>query len=91
MQEASLAYDLVVLDAPPLLGFSEPLQMASVVDGVLVVARAGKTSRKSVQQVLTTLQRLRAHVVGLVLNGVHKEISDSYYYYGHYRRYYNQN
>ena len=91
IQEASLAYDLVVLDAPPLLGFSEPLQMASVVDGVLVVARAGKTSRKSVQAVLTTLQRLRAHVIGLVLNGVHKEISDSYYYYGHYRRYYHQN
>jgi polysaccharide biosynthesis transport protein len=88
MQEASLDYDLVVLDAPPLLGFSEPLQMASLVDGVLVVARAGKTSRKSVQAVLTTLQRLRAHVIGLVLNGVHKEISDSYYYYGHYRRYY---
>jgi polysaccharide biosynthesis transport protein len=88
MQEASMDYDLVVLDAPPLLGFSEPLQMASLVDGVLVVARAGKTSRKSVQAVLTTLQRLRAHVIGLVLNGVHKEISDSYYYYGHYRRYY---
>lgn len=88
MQEASMGYDLIVLDAPPLLGFSEPLQMALVVDGVLVVARAGKTSRKSVQAVLTTLQRLRANVVGLVLNGVHKEISDSYYYYGHYRRYY---
>lgn len=88
MQDAALDYDLVVLDAPPLLGFSEPLQMASLVDGVLVVARAGKTSRKSVQAVLTTLQRLRAPVIGLVLNGVHKEISDSYYYYGHYRRYY---
>jgi len=89
MQEASLAYDLVVLDAPPLLGFSEPLQMALVVDGVLVVALAGKTSRKSVQAVIGTLQRLRANVIGLVLNGVHKEISNSYYYYGHYRRYYN--
>ena len=88
LQDAAMDYDLVVLDAPPLLGFSEPLQMASLVDGVLVVARAGKTSRKSVQAVLTTLQRLRANVIGLVLNGVHKEISDSYYYYGHYRRYY---
>jgi succinoglycan biosynthesis transport protein ExoP len=38
--------------------------------------------------VLATLTRLRAKVVGLVLNEVHKELSDSYYYYGHYRSYY---
>ena len=47
MEEATREYDLVVLDAPPLLGFAEPLQMASAVDGVIVVARAGDTSRNA--------------------------------------------
>jgi len=51
------------------------------------VARAGQTSRKSVATVLATLNRLRVKVVGLVLNQVHKELSDSYYYYGYYRSY----
>jgi succinoglycan biosynthesis transport protein ExoP len=88
LEEASSDYDLVVLDAPPLLGFAEPLQMATAVDGVIVVARAGQTSRKAVASVLATLNRLRAKVVGLVLNEVHKELSDSYYYYGYYRSYY---
>jgi Mrp family chromosome partitioning ATPase len=88
LEEASREYDLVVLDAPPLLGFAEPLQMATAVDGVVVVARAGETSRKSVASVLATLNRLRAKVVGIVLNEVHKELSDSYYYYGYYRSYY---
>jgi capsular exopolysaccharide synthesis family protein len=88
LEEASSDYDLVLLDAPPLLGFAEPLQMATAVDGVLVVARAGQTSRKAVASVLATLNRLRAKVVGLVLNEVHKELSDSYYYYGYYRSYY---
>ncbi|HTB15118.1 MAG TPA: polysaccharide biosynthesis tyrosine autokinase [Bryobacteraceae bacterium] len=88
LEEASSDYDLVVLDAPPLLGFAEPLQMATAVDGVIVVARAGQTSRKAVASVLATLNRLRARVVGLVLNEVHKELSDSYYYYGYYRSYY---
>jgi capsular exopolysaccharide synthesis family protein len=88
LEEASSDYDLVVLDAPPLLGFAEPLQMATAVDGVIVVARAGQTSRKAVATVLATLNRLRAKVVGLVLNEVHKELSDSYYYYGYYRSYY---
>ena len=88
LEEACFQYDLVILDAPPLLGFAEPLQMATVVDGVVVVTRAGETSRKAVAGVLATLQRLRAAVVGLVLNEVHKEMSDSYYYYGYYGKYY---
>jgi capsular exopolysaccharide synthesis family protein len=88
LEEASAEYDLVILDAPPLLGFAEPLQMATVVDGVLVVTRAGETSRKAVASVVATLRRLRASVVGVVLNEVHKEMSDSYYYYGNYGKYY---
>lgn len=91
LEEAGKEYDLVVLDAPPLLGFAEPLQMATAVDGVVVVTRAGVTSRKAVAAVLTTLTRLRANVMGLVLNQVHQELSDSYYYYSHYGKYYRPN
>jgi succinoglycan biosynthesis transport protein ExoP len=88
ISEASLEYDLVILDGPPLLGFAEPLQMASAVDGVVIVTRAGDTSRKAVASVISTLTRLRTNVVGLVLNEVHRQISDSYYYYHYYRKYY---
>jgi Mrp family chromosome partitioning ATPase len=62
--------------------------MATAVDGVLVVTRAGDTSRKAVQTVVQMLTRLRAHVVGLVLNEVHRRLGDGYYYYGYYRKYY---
>jgi capsular exopolysaccharide synthesis family protein len=89
IEEATREYDLVVLDAPPLLGFAEPLQMATAVDGVIVVARAGDTSRKALGTVIGTLKRLRANLVGVVLNEVHREVSAGYYYYyGHYSKYY---
>lgn len=89
IEEATSQYDLVVLDAPPLLGFAEPLQMATAVDGVIVVARAGDTSRKALSSVITTLSRLRANLVGIVLNEVHRDVSAGYYYYyGHYSKYY---
>ncbi|MBK9169829.1 MAG: polysaccharide biosynthesis tyrosine autokinase [Bryobacterales bacterium] len=88
LEEASTQYDLVILDGPPLPGFAEPLYMATAVDGVVVVGRAGQTSRKAVASVLGTLTRLRANVLGIVLNEVHKEMSDSYYYYGTYGKYY---
>jgi Mrp family chromosome partitioning ATPase len=91
LEEAGTEYDLVILDAPPLLGFAEPLQMATAVDGVVVVTRAGETNRKAVAAVLGTLNRLRANVMGLVLNQVHQDMSDSYYYYTHYGKYYHAN
>lgn len=88
LEEACSEYDLVILDAPPLLGFAEPLQMATSVDGVVVVTRAGETNRKAVGAVIGTLNRLRANVMGIVLNQCHQEMSDSYYYYSHYGKYY---
>ena len=88
LDEMAQDYDLVIIDAPPLLGFAEPLQMATCADGVLIVARAGETNRKSIASVLGSLRRLNVHVVGLVLNEVRRDHSDHYYYYGYYGRYY---
>jgi Mrp family chromosome partitioning ATPase len=67
LEDACTEYDLVILDTPPLLGFPEPLQMAVAVDGVLMVAVAGRTHRKALSSAIATLKRLRANVVGIVL------------------------
>jgi capsular exopolysaccharide synthesis family protein len=81
-------YEFVVLDAPPLLGFAEPLEMATSVDGVIVVTRAGNTGRKQVASVIELLTRLRANVLGVVLNQVNQSMSESYSYYSYYGKYY---
>jgi capsular exopolysaccharide synthesis family protein len=83
-------YDLVVCDAPPLLGFAESLQIAKLVDGVVVVALAGQTERNAVASVLTNLRRLKANVIGLALNEVRADMSERYYYYGYYGKYYSR-
>ncbi|MGO9262252.1 MAG: GumC family protein [Bryobacteraceae bacterium] len=88
LESASAEYDLVVLDSPPLLGFPEPLQMAASVDGVLVVAVAGRTNRKALSSAVSTLKRLRATIVGVVLNEVRADSSESYYYYHYHPKYY---
>ncbi len=90
LDEATRDYDLVLVDAPPLLGFAEAMQIATAVDGVVVVAKAGQTSRRAVATVLATLARLRANVIGLVLNRVSKNDSHGYYYYSDYNRYYSK-
>jgi succinoglycan biosynthesis transport protein ExoP len=88
LDEASKEYDLILVDAPPLLGFAEAMQVAKSVDGVVVMARAGQTSRRAVATVLATLKRLRANVIGLVLNEVDRGNTNDYYYYSDYRKYY---
>jgi len=84
LDEFAKEYALVILDSPPLLGFAECLQMASAADGVVIISRAGETKRKTVATVVSTLQRIRANIIGVVLNRVtQKTSSDGYSYYGY--------
>ena len=87
LEEAAAEYELVVVDTPPALGFPEPLQLATAVDGVALIALAGQTDRKALASVVSTLVRLRANVLGVVLNEVTKDAGDSYYYHGYYGKY----
>ena len=88
LDEAVNEFDLVVCDAPPLLGFAESLQVASLVDGIVVVALAGRTQRPALASVIGSLRRLNVNVMGVVLNEVRQDLSDRYYYYGYYGKYY---
>jgi capsular exopolysaccharide synthesis family protein len=90
LADAAQDFDLIVCDAPPLLGFAESLQIASLVDGVVVVALAGQTERNAVASVLSSLRRLHANVLGLALNEVRADMSERYYYYGYYGKYYSR-
>ncbi len=83
LEQATREYALIIIDSAPLMNFAEPLQMATLVDGVVIVSVAGETNRKAVASVLTRLTRMRANVIGLVLNKVTKNMTDSYEYYGY--------
>ncbi len=88
LSDAADEFDLIVCDAPPLLGFAESLQIAALVDGIVVVALAGRTQRPALASVVSSLRRLNANVMGVVLNEVRQDLSDRYYYYGYYGKYY---
>ena len=75
LDEFGKEYDLVILDSPPLLGFAECLQIAAAADGVVIVSRAAETKRKAVAAVISALKRLRANIVGVVLNQVSQNTS----------------
>ena len=90
LTEAESDYDLIVIDSPPLLGFAEPLQMAAIVDGVVVITLAGETDKNAVGSVVSSLRRLKSNVIGVALNEVRQDMSDRYYYYGYYGKSYSK-
>ncbi len=59
----------VVLDCPPILSFADAMTLPWLVDGVLFVARAGKTKAVDVKHAELRLRQVSAPLLGAVLLG----------------------
>ncbi len=79
-------FDFVLLDSPPVQSVTDSLTLCGLVDGTLLVTRAGKTTYDVVESGLKKLHDVRAHILGIVINGMSKINSDSGYY-GYYDYY----
>jgi capsular exopolysaccharide synthesis family protein len=86
LAQAQTEYDLVFIDAPPMLHLAEPMQIACMVDGVFLVTQAAETRRNAVVSVLSILERLGVNVMGVVLNQVRETMSPDYQSYVSYHR-----
>lgn len=64
---AAQQYDLVCLDAPPVLAVSDAATLAELVDQTVVVVRWRRTPRRFVGATLERLRRGRAHLSGVVM------------------------
>ena len=74
----------VVVDSPPIASFTDGVLIASMVDGVILVIHAGRSSRQVVRRARQLLTEIGAKVFGVVLNNVNLRAQDNYYYYQSY-------
>jgi Mrp family chromosome partitioning ATPase len=65
LQSAKQAFDVIIVDLPPISSENVP-PLARHLDGVMLVVQAGATPREVVQQAVETLGR--EHIVGVALN-----------------------
>ena len=72
--------DVVVLDSPPLLPVTDAAVLSVHAGGVLMVVRAGRTSREQVRRAVESLHAVNARVVGGVLNMTPTKGPDAYTY-----------
>ncbi|HEY1011794.1 MAG TPA: CpsD/CapB family tyrosine-protein kinase [Herpetosiphonaceae bacterium] len=70
--------DIVLFDAPPVITVTDAAVLATKVDGTLLVARAGKTRRDRAREAVQLLQKVNAHVIGVVLTNARVEKDTAY-------------
>jgi Mrp family chromosome partitioning ATPase len=73
LEELAAGYDVVLIDAPPLLPLSDSVQLLSAVDGVLLVARPRHLTREKAVEARGLLDQLKdANVIGVAVNDVQR-------------------
>ncbi len=80
------SYDMVLIDAPPVLAVADALSLARTAKGMVVVVEAGKTTRRMLTDVRSRFESAGLEPVGAVFNKV--DIRNTTGYYGHYTQQY---
>ena len=92
LERLEAAYDVVILDAPPLNVVTDAALLGTNADGVIVVARAGRSEKAALSYAIEQLRNVRADVLGTVLNDIDYRRDATYYgkygSYGYYQYYY---
>lgn len=75
--------DYIIIDTPPVKHVADAVALAGKCDGTIVIVKSGLTKAKDLTNVLRELEKVRANIIGTVLNGVQRNKKDYYnYYYG---------
>jgi capsular exopolysaccharide synthesis family protein len=79
--------DVVLFDSAPVLAVADNLVLATKVDGVVMIVRAGHTQQRDAMRAVDTLEKAGASIVGVVLNDLPPRATRHYYtqygsYYG---------
>jgi succinoglycan biosynthesis transport protein ExoP len=79
LDQLASEYEYVVLDAPPLLPVADALELARLVDGVVLVVRSKHVTREDAHEVRALVERLGIQLLGVVVTGVATRTSYSAY------------
>jgi len=83
LQDLRSQFDVVIIDAPPLLPVTDAAVLSAQADGALVVVRHGKTTRDQLAHAIERVEAVDAKVIGVVINMAPTKKSNSAYGYGY--------
>ena len=74
-------YEYIVIDTPPLLPVTDAVVAAASADATIIVLRSGETEEVGALRAMEQLDRVKARVAGVVLNGLSARFDHHYAYY----------
>lgn len=74
----------IVIDTPPVLAVTDAVVCARIADVVVLIARSGQSRRQSLLRTRDVLRKVRANIVGVVVNDLSFDSVEYSQYYGHY-------
>lgn len=80
LEELKEKHEIVVIDAPPLI-IADSYNLASKVDGVILIMEPGQTSEEQAMTIKEQLDRSNAHLLGIVFNKISEQSAHSSYDY----------
>jgi len=89
LQSLKGKYKHVIIDSPPAISFTDAAILSTLVDGVVLVAMAGKSSVHLMRRFKQRLGTIGARIYGVVLNGIKANSMEYDYYNSGYYNYYN--
>ena len=75
-------FDYVILDTPPVQEVTDSQILSTKADGTILVVRAERTKKESVNNAINLLKKVNANIIGTVLNGTDLSRNKYQYYYG---------
>jgi Mrp family chromosome partitioning ATPase len=86
LQRLRTEFDMIMIDAPPMIHLADARVLGRLADGVILVVRAGQTTTESALFASQRFAEDGTRVLGTVLNSWDPRTSRSYGY-GNYREY----
>lgn len=83
IQDLREQFDVVIIDAPPLLPVTDAALLTAQADGAIVVVRHGKTTKDQLSHALERLEAVDAKTLGVVVNMAPPKKANSSYGYGY--------
>lgn len=80
-------YNLILVDAPPILAVTDAAVVCPKLDGILMVVHSAKTDRDSAKRAKALLEHVGGNIIGVVLNAVSIKGGYGNYYYYYYTYY----
>jgi capsular exopolysaccharide synthesis family protein len=84
IEELRTTFDVILVDCAPLLPVTDPLVVSRFADGLLLITRAGTTTRDQAQAAKNACTKAGASVFGTVLNATTVAEGDQSSYYAYY-------